>query len=278
MKKAALLYDFDKTLCDRDMQEYSLIPSLGYEKAGAFWDEVEELAQKNRMDGISAYLYMLKKKFEDAGHPLRRSDFSGLGKAINLYPGVTDWFERINEYGKQAGLSIEHYIISSGMEEIIEDSSIAPQIRKIYACRYFYDENGIAQWPAQVVNYTTKTQYIFRINKQVLDESNDRDLNRWIPHEKREIPFNRMIYIADGLTDVPCMRVVKLNGGRAIAVYNPAKAKAAIETEKLLKEQRADFMAPADYRDGSALDRLVRLILDEMGAHSQLEAFEGEVL
>ena len=278
MKKAALLYDFDKTLCDRDMQEYSLIPSLGYENAGAFWGEVEELAQKNRMDGISAYLYMLKKKFEDAGHPLRRSDFSGLGKAINLYPGVTDWFERINEYGKQAGLSIEHYIISSGMEEIIEDSSIAPQIRKIYACRYFYDENGIAQWPAQVVNYTTKTQYIFRINKQVLDESNDRDLNRWIPHEKREIPFNRMIYIADGLTDVPCMRVVKLNGGRAIAVYNPAKAKAAIETEKLLKEQRADFMAPADYRDGSALDRLVRLILDEMGAHSQLEAFEGEVL
>ena len=278
MKKAALLYDFDKTLCDRDMQEYSLIPSLGYEKAGAFWGEVEELAQKNRMDGISAYLYMLKKKFEDAGHPLRRSDFSGLGKAINLYPGVTDWFERINEYGKQAGLSIEHYIISSGMEEIIEDSSIAPQIRKIYACRYFYDENGIAQWPAQVVNYTTKTQYIFRINKQVLDESNDRDLNRWIPHEKREIPFNRMIYIADGQTDVPCMRVVKLNGGRAIAVYNPAKAKAAIETEKLLREQRADFMAPADYRDGSALDRLVRLILDEMGAHSQLEAFEGEVL
>ena len=278
MKKAALLYDFDKTLCDRDMQEYSLIPSLGYENPGEFWAEVDALAKRNRMDGISAYLYMLKQKSEEAGHPLRRSDFAGLGSAINLYPGVEDWFSRINAYGRSIGLEIGHYIISSGMEEIIEDSPIASEMKKIYACRYFYDENGVAQWPAQVVNYTTKTQYIFRINKQVLDESNDSDLNRWVPHDQREIPFKRMIYIADGLTDVPCMRVVKQYHGRAIAVYNPNNAKAAFRTKTLLEEQRADFLAPADYREGKEMDRLVRLILDEMAANSRIESYEGTVL
>lgn len=274
MKKAAIMYDFDKTLCDRDMQEYSLIPNLGYEKPKDFWKEVGVLSKAGRMDGISAYLYMLKKKFEEAGQPLKRSDFKGVGSAINLYPGVREWFERINAYGKERGIEVEHYIISSGMEEIIADSPIAGEMKRIYACRYHYDDEGYACWPAQIVNYTTKTQYIFRINKQVLDESNDSDLNTWVPMEKRPIPFRRMIYIADGLTDVPCMKLVKANGGKAIAVYNRNSADAGFAAVKLVQENRADYIAPADYTEGEKIDTLVKLMLDEMSSGAQLEEYE----
>ena len=275
MKKAAVLYDFDKTLCDKDMQEYSLIPSLGYEDAGEFWKEVIALTKGNRMDSISAYLYLLQKKYAESGKPLRREDFEGLGEKIRLYDGVTDWFGRINEYGRRNGLEMEHYVISSGMGEIIERTPIAKEFTRIYACRYYYNENGIAEWPAMIVNYTTKTQYIFRINKQVLDVNDDEDLNAWIPHNERPIPFERMIYIADGITDVPCMRLVKEYGGKSIAVYHPQKDKAKNTAQRLIKEGRVDFMSAADYREGSELERIVKRILDHMGADARMKEMEG---
>lgn len=276
MKKTAILYDFDKTLCTKDMQEYSLIPSLGYEDAGTFWKEVGILSSRSRMDGISAYLYWLAKKYEEQGRPLRRSDFADVGRSIELYPGVDTWFRRINEYGRSLGLEIEHYVISSGMTEIIEAVPIASEFRRIYACRYFYDENGFARWPAQIINYTTKTQYIFRINKQVLDESDDDGLNAYVEKSQRPVPFERMIYIADGLTDVPCMRLVKEYGGKSIAVYNPASAKAGMTADRLIREKRADFMSAADYREGRDMETLVRLILEHMAADSRLQDLEGK--
>lgn len=271
MTKTAILYDFDKTLCTKDMQEYSLIPSLGYEDPRDFWKEVGKLSEKETVDPISAYLYVLKQKFAEQGHVLNKKDFLDLGKTIVFYKGVESWFERINDYGRRCGLEVEHYVISSGMREIIEGTSIAPFFRKIYACRYYYDETGAAQWPAVIVNYTTKTQYIFRINKQVLEESNDRDLNTWVPHEDRPVPFKRMVYIADGLTDVPCLRLVKEYGGKSIVVYNAESAQAGITADHLIRQGRADFMAVADYSPGSDMENLLHLILDEMGASARLE-------
>ena len=275
MKKTAILYDFDKTLCTKDMQEYSLIPSLGYKEPSQFWKEVGKLSRQSQMDGVSAYLYWLVRKYEEQGRPLRREDFADVGRSIEFYRGVDTWFRRINEYGASLGLEIEHYVISSGMAEIIEASGIADEFRKIYACRYYYDENGTARWPAQIINYTTKTQYIFRINKQVLDESDDESLNAWVPQEQRPIPFSRMVYIADGLTDVPCMKLVKEYGGKSIVVYNPESAKAGITASRLIRENRADFMSVADYRESHDLETLVKLILDHMAADSRLEDLEG---
>jgi len=161
------------------------------------------------------------------------------------------------------------------MEEIIADTPIAREMKRIYACRYYYDADGIAQWPAQIVNYTTKTQYIFRINKQVLDESNDNDLNTWVPMGERPVPFKRMIYVADGLTDVPCMKLVKENGGRSIVVYNNASAPAGFAALKLMNENRADFIAPADYSEDSRMDEIVKSVLRLMSAEAAVEEFEG---
>ena len=270
MKKAAILYDFDKTLSPRDMEEYSLIPDLGYHNPRDFWDEVTELSVRNNMDSISAYLYMLQKKYEDNGTPLTLDAFSPLGRDVELFPGVESWFRRINAYGRKAGFFIEHYIISSGMSEVIEAVPIAREFSRIYACRYYYDEQGHAKWPARIVNYTTKTQYIFRINKGVLDESDDASVNEFVPETKRPIPFERMIYIADGFTDVPCMKLVKTYGVKSIAVYNQSDAVA----NQLIKDGRANFVAKADYREESDLEKLVCMIIDHMQADELLRERE----
>ena len=274
MEKAAILYDFDKTLCTKDMQEYSLIPKLGYENAGVFWDEVTELTVRNKMDGISAYLYHLQRKYAEQGTPLTKEMFMTIGRDIEFYPGVKTWFRRINDYGRKAGFLVEHYIISSGMTEIIASTPIADEFRKIYACRYYY-ENDEAIWPAQVVNYTTKTQYIFRINKQVLDENDDKSLNEYVPPKNRPVPFSRMVYVADGITDIPCMKLVKEHGGKSIAVYNPQSAKAEAVAKKLIDDNRANYMAKADYSEGSDMEKTMKLIFDHMKADLALEKLEG---
>ena len=276
MVKIALIYDFDKTLCTKDMQEYSLIPSLGYDNAKDFWKEVTDLTKSNHMDAISSYLYVLHKKFKEHGNPLRKSMFTDLGKEIVLFPGVETWFSRINAIGKELGLEVEHYIISSGMHEIIDGTTIAKEFKKIYACQYYY-EDDYAIWPAQIVNYTTKTQYIFRINKQILDENDDVELNRYVDLKDRPVPFSRMIYIADGITDVPCMRLVKEYHGKSIAVYNEENEKSKDIAKELLKDGRVNFAVKADYEEGSDMEKVVRDILVHMKADSVLKELEGSM-
>lgn len=261
----ALMYDFDKTLCTNDMQNYTFVPSLGV-PVDEFWGEVSEFAKTNSMDGLLCYMYMMLKKAGVSSIPIRREDFVALGKKIEYYPGVPSWFERINRYGEEKGVLIEHYVISSGLNEIIEGSEIYKNFKKTYACEFLYDVNGVAVWPKNVVNFTTKTQFLFRINKGELDISEDKMLNTYTPMEERRIPFCNMIYIGDGMTDVPCMKLVKLNGGQSIAVYRRGNKKTA---EKLLSEDRVNFITEANYSEGRELDSTVKTIIDKMAvAHT----------
>ncbi len=262
---AAIMYDFDKTLCTRDMQEYSFIPGLGI-SSDAFWNETERLAGSG-MDRILAYMYLMLRKAREADLPIRRESFVSLGRDIDFFPGVAHWFDRITAYGHERGIDIEHYIISSGLREIIEGSAIADRFRRIYACEFHYDANGAADWPLVSVNYTTKTQFLFRINKGVLDGTDDVALNRYVPEEERPVPFRNMVYIGDGLTDVPCMKLVKANGGHSIAVYGKGLKH---KVEELLLNRRVDFVAPADYSEGRELDRLVKKIVDRMAVVGDL--------
>ncbi len=254
----ALMYDFDNTLCTADMQNYSFIPGLHMEPE-AFWLMSRSMAEEKRMDRILAYMYLMVKKAGEMQKPIRREDLVALGKDIRLFPGVADWFARINAYGEAHGAAIEHYIISSGLKEIIEGSVIAQHFREIYACAFHYNEAGVADWPAVTVNYTTKTQFLFRINKGILLMSEDVELNKFIPEDDRPVPFRNMIYFGDGLTDVPCMKLVKANGGKSIAVYTKKE-----QVESLLLDQRVDFIAPADYTDGGELDILVKAVIAHM--------------
>ena len=210
---------------------------------------------------------MMLKKAGSRDIPIRREDFVKLGEKIEYFPGVEDWFERINRYGEEKGVIIEHYVISSGLQEIIEGSSIYKNFKKTYACEFLYDINGVAVWPKNVVNFTTKTQFLFRINKGELDISEDRRLNTYTPMEERRIPFRNMIYIGDGMTDVPCMKLVKLNGGQSIAVFRRRNKKTAA---KLLSEERVNFITEANYSEGRELDTIVKTIIDKMSVVDRL--------
>ncbi len=260
----ALMYDFDNTLCTTDMQNYSFIPGLGMEP-DAFWDMSRRMAEEKKMDRILAYMYLMVKKAGEKQKSIRQEDLVALGKDIQLFPGVMDWFARINAFGEAHGVQIQHYIISSGLKEIIEGSVIASQFREIYACAFHYDDDGVADWPAVTVNYTAKTQFLFRINKGVLLMSEDVELNKFILEDDRPVPFRNMVYFGDGLTDVPCMKLVKTNGGKSIAVYTQKE-----KVESLLSDKRVDFIAPADYSEGSELDGLVKAIIAHMACGDAL--------
>ena len=248
----ALIYDFDKTLSPRDMQEYGFIPGLNMEPK-AFWGLCREVALQSNMDGILAYMYMMKKMARGA-MDLSREALARLGETVEFFPGVESWFDRVQNIGEQNGMAVEHYIISSGLQEIIQGSRIGDRFKAVFAASFCYDEEGRAVWPSTAVNYTSKTQYLFRINKGILDVTNDRDLNAYTPEYKRRVPFSNMIYIGDGLTDVPCMKMTKQKGGYSIAVHAPGDTDVA---DDLLMQGRADFALEADYSEGSELEQVV---------------------
>ena len=256
----ALLYDFDKTLCTQDMQNYAFISSLGMQPA-EFWQEANSFGWRERMDGILAYMYTLLRKAKEKGLSIQRQDLVEMGRSIVLFPGVKEWFERINAFGESQGVEIEHYILSSGLREIIEGSGISHEFKEIYASEFYYDESGIPVWPKLDVNFTAKTQFVYRINKGVLDVANDRDLNASMPDDSKRVPFTNMIYVGDGLSDVPCMKMMSSYGGQAIAVYQPESRTAV---EELLQKGRVDFIFPADYREGTGLDTTVKNIIRKM--------------
>lgn len=263
----ALLYDFDKTLCTKDMQEYTFIPKVGM-TAKQFWDKSNALCENKKMDAVLAYMYQMLRCADAAGTRIRREDFVALGRDLEFFPGVESWFDRMDTLAEELGITIEHYIISSGLREIIEGSSIYPRFREVFACEFLYDHNDIACWPKNAVNYTTKTQFLFRVNKGVLDISDDRSLNTFTPEDERRVPFRSMIYIGDGLTDVPCMKLVKANGGCSIAVYPPDRRERVFP---LLRDGRVDFLEIADYSAGSNLESTVSRVVRKMALTDELK-------
>ncbi len=258
---ACLIYDFDNTLSPKNMQEYGFLDGLSIDPA-TFWAECRDLAIRHKMDGVLSYMYNMLERSRGV-MPLTRQTLRRLGDKVEFFPGVESWFSRINEYGRSIGLTVEHYIISSGLQEIIEGSRIAHEFRAIFAASYCYGEDGQALWPSTAVNYTSKTQYLFRVNKGILDVTNDEDLNNFTPEDRRPVPFRNMIYLGDGLTDVPSMKMTRAKGGVSIAVH------AAGETglvDSMLLQNRADFAIEADYSAGSEMERTVQAILRQIRA------------
>ena len=278
----ALMYDFDNTLSTEDMQDYSFIPSLGY-TVPEFWKIANDFGRRERMDGILAYMFTMMREAARRGRPLTRRQLTETGRDIKLFPGVEDWFSRINAFGAALGVQVEHYIISSGLKEIIEGHPVSREFKEIFASEFYYDENGVAAWPKLSVNYTSKTQFVYRINKGVLDVSDDKTLNDSMPDDSKRVPFHNMVYVGDGLSDVPCMKMMRAYGGQAIAVYQESNRQGV---EDLLAKGRVDFIFPADYSEGTALDAAVKDIIrkiaisERLGQENlrQLRSIGGDVL
>lgn len=261
----AICYDFDKTLSPDDMQAQGYIQSVGYDVAD-FWKESNELAEDNDMDTNLAYMYKMIEKAQGR-MVVTREKLEEYGSKVGLFPGVRNWFERIRQYGAEHGVIVEHYIISSGLKEMIEGTEVykSGAFEHVYASSFYYDEWGVAKWPAQVVNYTGKTQILFRIMKGVMDV-NDSAVNDHFAPEDVRVPFHNMVYIGDSDTDVPCMKLVNDNGGYSIGVYNGEKAK----VYKMVRDGRIKYYTPADYTEGGELDKLVKAIIDRTATNQAL--------
>ena len=267
-KIIAIMYDFDKTLCTKDMQEYTFIPNLGMDVKD-FWGQANKLRSDYKMDQVLTYMYLMFKKTANNNMTLKRDYLNKMGDDVLLFPGVIDWFDRINDYGKSLGVTIEHYIISSGLKEIIEGSKIGKYFKEIYASEFYYNEDGNAVWPRLAVNYTNKTQFLIRIRKGVLDVSDDYNLNRKLENSKKRILPSNMIYIGDGLTDVPCMKLTKDGGGVSIAVYTDKSYDTAKE---LFHDERINYYVPADYNEGSKIDMVVKKTIQAMAINIDLNS------
>ena len=273
MKKpiVALIYDFDKTLSPRDMEEYSFMPGIGVEPAD-FWGMCAAFAREHQMDGILTYMYLMQ-KMARGRMELNREAMEKLGAAVEFFPGVETWFDRINAIGREMGVEVEHYIISSGLEEIIRGSAIGDKFKAVFAASFCYDESEHPVWASTAVNYTSKTQYLFRINKGIFDVTNDRDLNAFTPEYKRRVPFSNMIYVGDGLNDVPCMKMTKQKGGYSVAVHAPGETELA---DDMLLQGRADFSVEADYSAGSEIEEIVAMLMRRIRASHELSLRHAE--
>ena len=263
----AICYDFDRTLSPDDMQAQGFIQKVGYDVA-EFWKESNRLARENGMDSNRAWMYLMITKA--AGRtPMTRESLREYGSKVRLFPGVRHWFRRIREFGLRNSVIVEHYIISSGLREMIEGTPVGGEFEKIYASSFYFDGEGVARWPAQAINYTGKTQFLFRIAKGVLDV-NDPGVNDSFPPEKIRVPFRNMIYIGDSDTDIPCIKLVSTNGGHSIGVYD-TRTQDKTKVWKMMREKRIRYFAPADYNNGSDLDSLVKDIIRRTAMNERLE-------
>ncbi len=263
----AIIYDFDGTLAPGNMQERQFIPDVGMTPAD-FWREVDSLAEASLADGILTYMYVMLEKAKAAGMKVRRDDLVARSREIAFFPGVEDWFDRINLYGSKRGVRVDHYVISSGNYEIIEGTPIAHEFSRIYASKFLYDSDGVAVWPAVAINFTTKTQYLFRINKGAHDWKDSSIINKFIPQHERPVPFENMVYIGDGETDIPCFRLVKDLGGLSIAVYDQGRDARA---ETYREEGRVNCVVPAVYTEDGGLDLTVKSYIDLVAARHTLK-------
>lgn len=268
--RMAICYDFDGTLFPGNIQEYASLKVLGM-KPGEFWDRVQKRTRESDADYILIFMQLLLEEALKKGLGVTAEDLAEYGKGLEFYKGLDTWFDRITEYGKENKLTIEHYLISSGLHEMIGGTPVAGKFKRIFASSYCYDSNGLAVWPRLAINYTTKTQFLLRINKDVLNVSDNSGINEFMPYRDRPVPFTKMVYIGDGSTDVPCMKLVKEQGGHSIAVYKPGSDRQKEQAIGLLKDGRVNLIASADYSQDSLIETQVKAVIQKVGADTLVE-------
>jgi phosphoserine phosphatase len=266
LSKTAIIYDFDGTLASGNLQECSFIPATGMSR-DAFWEEVKRRTKEEDADEILVYMHLMLEKAKEAGVDVSKEMLRKHGRDAKLFPGLADggWFERVDKFAEHQGLELQHYIISSGIEEMMSGCAIRSFFRKVYASKYIYD-GEIAAWPGVAINYTNKTQYLFRINKGIENHWDREGLNAYMPEASRPVPFSRMIFLGDGDSDIPAMKMMTHQGGYSIAVYNEQRDKPDLKKiHNLISDDRVNFVAPGNYEENSQLDIIVKGILGRIG-------------
>lgn len=268
---AAIIYDFDGTLSPGNMQEFGFIQAVGQTPA-EFWAKSDNIAIGQDASNVLAYMKLMFDEARRSGIKLRREDFMDFGKNVKLFEGVRTWFRMVNEYGVSQGVKVEHYINSSGLKEIVEGSPIANEFKHVFAGSFIYNDAGEAEWPGVAVDYTAKTQFLFKISKGIFSSRDNKQVNESMADDEKRIPFSNMVYLGDGETDVPCMKIVNMFGGHSIAVFDPQNEKKRAVAQKLLRQGRVRFITPAVYTRDSRTFRVVCAIIDKIKAESELNS------
>lgn len=267
----AIIYDFDGTLSPGNMQEFGFIQAVG-QTPSEFWNKSDQIAIDHDASNVLAYMKLMFDEARRNGVKLRRQDFMEFGRNVKLFDGVRTWFKMVNDYGTAHGVKVEHYINSSGLKEIVEGSSIAKEFKHVFAGSFIYNSQGEAEWPGVAVDYTAKTQFLFKISKGILSSRDGQQVNESMADDEKRIPFSNMIYMGDGETDVPCMKIVNMFGGHSIAVFNPQNEKKRAVAQKLQRQGRVRFITPAVYTKDSRTFRVVCAIIDKIKAESELNS------
>lgn len=271
----ALLYDFDGTLSPAYMQEYDFMKAIGIKDKESFWRDSYSQAVDQKASTILSYMKLMIDRAKANNVSIRRQQFVEFGKGIELFNGVEEWFDLINREGQMIGVNVEHYIISSGLKELIEGTSIAKYFKKIFACSFMY-ENDNAVWPAVAVDFTSKTQFIFMINKGIHDIWDNSKINDSMPDDERPVPFNNMIYLGDGETDIPSMRIVKTEGGHSVAIYKSTSQQSRKMAERLVQRGRVNFACAGNYTKDSELHKIIRAIMVKVKSDNDFYGMEKE--
>jgi hypothetical protein len=276
----AIVYDFDGTLSPLSMQEYTIFPELKIDPK-VFWPEVKRVTKENEASEVLTYMRLLADRIVQANVAINKTKLGSLGSKIEYFPGVDSWFDRMDKFVKEQTLGyvkLQHYIVSSGLREILQGTSIAKHFEAIFASQYSFDPFGRPVFVDRVITDVSKTQYLFRINKGVLNLSDS--VNDHMPEDQRPIPFSNMIYIGDGDTDVPSMAVTRKNGGHAFAVHSPGES--ASKCELLFRANRVDAYFEADYSTNSRLEifvkNLLKKLIGDIRYRSMLHVFKSEVV
>lgn len=269
----AMIYDFDGTLAPGNMQEYDFLKEIGVNDKAEFWRENDALGKAQNATEVLSYMKLMIDKSNNPNHPrpITRQTFAQYGASIPLFKGVKEWFALTRKLGEEMGLQIEHYINSSGLQEMVEGSPIAKEFKHIYASHFMYDEQGRAVWPAAAIDFTAKMQILYMINKGVEHISDNKEINNYMAAEDRRIPFNHMIYFGDGLTDIPSMKLLRSQGGFAIAIYTPEHEAQTID---LVERNIINFACKADYSKDEALYKTVKAIFEHIKALDNFNALE----
>lgn len=272
----ALVYDFDGTLSPGNMQEFGFIQTIG-KTPEEFWKMSDSIAIGQDASNVLAYMKLMFDEAHKSGIRLSRAEFRKFGQHIRLFPGVKEWFSLVNAYGAQKGVKIEHYINSSGLKEIIEGSPIAKEFKHIFAGTFIYNKDGEAEWPGIAVDFTAKTQFLFKISKGIFSSRDNKKVNDSIADDQKRIPFPHMIYFGDGQTDVPCMKIVNMFGGNSVAVYNPEDEVGKGVALKLKRQGRVNFITPAVYTRDSRTFKVVCAIIDKIKAEYELQRLASKL-
>ena len=257
MKKIALCYDFDGTLCSGYMQDQKLLHDCKIEPKN-FWIKVANYAKENHCDPTLAYLMLLEQQMRSAGLKVNAETFKKYGRELKLFKGVNEWFSRIKQFGKLHNIEIQHFIISSGLADVIKGCTFIKDINLVYASSYIYDD-GKGVWPKLSVNYSNKVQFLYRINKGTFDVFDQVGVNaKKDSNDSVNIPFENFIFFGDGETDVPCFSVNQKNAGKNICIYEKGNEKSFDIGKKLYSEGRVHYLLDGDYSENSEIDKLIK--------------------